>query len=89
MAFVDLEKRACLEDAMWWVMHKLGIEKWLVHMVQSMYKDIGSRVRVDDGYTEEIGVRVGVPQDTVLSPLLFYPGSSVLAFHVGCSSQMT
>ena len=33
-----------------------GIDKWLVHLVQSMYKDVGSRVRVDDGYSEEIGV---------------------------------
>ena len=42
-------------------MHKLGIDKWLVHLVQSMYKDVESRVRVDDGYSEEIGVPVSVP----------------------------
>ena len=41
-------------------MHKLGIDKWLVHLVQSMYKDVGSRVRIDDGYSQEFGVRVGV-----------------------------
>ena len=52
-------------------MYKLGIDKWSVHLVQSMYKDVGSRVRVDDGYSEEFGVRVGVHQDSVLSPLLF------------------
>ena len=52
-------------------MYKLGIDKWLVHLVQSMYKDVGSRVRVDDGYSEELGVRVGVHQDSVFSPLLF------------------
>ena len=50
-------------------MHKLGIDKLLV--VQSMYKDVESRVRVDDEYSEEIGVQVVVPQDSVLSPLLF------------------
>ena len=52
-------------------MHRLGIDKWLVHLVQSMYNDVGSRVRVDDGDSEEIDVRVGVRQDSVLSPLLF------------------
>ena len=52
-------------------MLKLGIDKWLVHLVRSMYKDVGSRVRVDDGYSEEYGVRVGVNQNSVLSPLLF------------------
>ena len=50
-------------------MHKLGINKWLVHLIKFMYKDLGSRVRVDDGYREEIDVRVGVRQDAVLSPL--------------------
>ena len=56
---------------MWWAMYRLGIDKWLVHLVQSMYKDVGSRVRVDGGYSEEFGVRVGVHQDSVLSPPLF------------------
>ena len=43
--------------------------KWLVQLVQSMYKDVRSRVRVGDGYKEEFGV--GVHQGSVLSPLLF------------------
>ena len=42
-------------------MHKLGIDKWLVQLAQSMYKDVESRVRVDDGYSKEFGIRVGVP----------------------------
>ena len=50
---------------------KLGIDEWLVRLVQSMYKDVRSRVRVGDGYSEEFGVGVGVHQDSVLSPLLF------------------
>ena len=29
------------------------------------------QVRVDDGYSEEFGVRVGVHYDSVFSPLLF------------------
>ena len=44
---------------MWWAMHKLEIDKWLAHLDQSMYKDVGSRV--DDGYSKEIGIRVGLP----------------------------
>ena len=42
-------------------MHTLGLDKWLVQLIRSMYKDVGSRVRVDDGYSKEIGIRVGVP----------------------------
>ena len=47
---------------MTWAMHKLGIDKWLVHLVKSMYKDVGSRVREDDGYSE-FGVLINVHQD--------------------------
>ena len=52
-------------------MRKLGIDEWLVRLVQSMYKDARSRVRVGDGYSEKFGVGVGVHQGSVLSLLLF------------------
>ena len=52
-------------------MRKLGIDEWLVRLVQSMYKDVRSRVRAGDGFSEEFGVGVGVHQGSVLSPLLF------------------
>ena len=73
MAFVDLEKAFDLvpRDVIWWAMRKLGIDEWLVRLVQSMYKDVRSRVRVGDGYSEEFGIGVGVHQGSVLSPLLF------------------
>ena len=73
MAFVDLEKAfdRVPRDVIWWAMQKLGINKWLVRLVQSMYKDVRSRVRVGSGYSEEFGVKVGVHQGSVLSPLLF------------------
>ena len=73
MTFVDLEiafDHVPLE-VIWWAMRKLGIDKWLVLLVQSKYKDVRSRVRVGDGYSEEFGVGVGVHQDSVLSLLLF------------------
>ena len=78
MAFVDLEKAfdRVPQDVIWWAMRKLGIDEWLVRLVQSMYKDVRSRVRVGDGYSEEFGVGVGVHQGSVLSPLLFIQGVS-------------
>ena len=39
-------------------------------LVQSMYKDARSRVRADNGYSEEFGVGVGVI--SVLSSALFF-----------------
>ena len=55
MAFVYLEKKAfdyVYQDFIWLAMPTLGTEEWLVHLVQSMYKDIRSRVRVSDGYCQ-------------------------------------
>ena len=71
-------------------MQKLGIDKWLVHLVQSMYKGLGSRVRVDDGYSEEFGVRVSVHQDSVLIPLLFIIVLEALSrnYHTGCPWEL-
>ena len=51
MAFVDLENAfdRVPRDVIWWAMCKLGIDEWLVRLVQSMYKDVRSRVRVGYG----------------------------------------
>ena len=51
MAFFYLEKEAfdCVrQDFIWLAMPTLGTDEWLVHLVQSMYKDLRSRVRVGD-----------------------------------------
>ena len=84
MAFVDLKKAfdRVPRDVIWWAMRKLGIDEWLVRLVQSMYKDVRSRVRVGDGYSEEFGVGVGVHQGSVLSPLLSRE------FHTGCPWEL-
>ena len=55
MAFVYLEKIAfdCVhQDFIWLEMSTLGTKEWLVHLVQSMYKDVRSRIRVGDGYCQ-------------------------------------
>ena len=92
MAFVDLEKAfdRVPRDVIWWPMRKLGIDEWLVRLVQSMYKDVRSRVRVGDGYSEEFGVGVGVHQGSVLSPLLFIIVLEALSreFRTGCPWEL-
>ena len=42
-----------------------------MRLVQGMYANAWSRVRVGEGYSEEFEVKVGVHQGSVLSPLLF------------------
>ena len=36
-----------------------------------MYANVGSRVRVGEGFSKEFEVKVGVHQGSILSPLLF------------------
>ena len=51
-----------------------------------MYKIVRSKVRVCSGYSEEFGVKVGVHQGSVLSPLLFIIVLQALSreFHTDC-----
>ena len=73
MAFVDLEKAfdPVPRKVIWWVLRKLGVEEWIVQLVQGMYVNARSHVRVGEGYSEEFKMKVNVHQDSVLSPLLF------------------
>ena len=73
MAFVDLEKAfdSVPRKVIWWALRKLGVEEWIVRLVQGMYANARSRVRVGEGFSKEFEVKVGVHQGSVLSPLLF------------------
>ena len=74
MAFVDLEKAfdRVPRKVIWWALRKLGVDEWIVCLVQGMYSNARGRVRVGEGYSEEFEVKVGVHQGTwSLSPLLF------------------
>ena len=73
LAFIDLEKAfdRVPQKVIWWSMRKLKIDEWLVRIIQSMYKEMRSKVRVGDEYSNSFDVRVGVHQGSVLSPLLF------------------
>ena len=73
MAFVDLEKAfdRVPRKVIWWVLRKLGVEEWIVQLVQGMDANARSCVHVGEGYSEEFEVKVGVHQGSVLSPLLF------------------
>ena len=73
MAFIDLEKAfdRVPRKVIWWGLRKLGVEVWIVRLMQGMYANAWSCVHVGEGYSEEFVVKVGVYQGSVLSPLLF------------------
>ena len=73
MAFVDLEKvfDRVPWKVIWWALRKLSVEEWIVRLVQGMFANAWSRVRVGEEYNEEFEVKVGVLQGSVLSLVLF------------------
>lgn len=70
---VDLEKAfdRVPRGVIWCVMHRIGVEEWLISLVRSMYENARSCVRVNGTY---FAVKVDVHQSLVLSPLLFIMG---------------
>ena len=52
-------------------MRKKGLSEVMVRAVMSLYDSAKTRVRVGSAYSEELGVKVDVYQESVLSPPLF------------------
>ena len=73
MYFVDLEKAfdGVPKKVMEWALRKKGLAEVLVQAVMSLYEGSRTKVRVGSRTSEEFGVRVGVHQRSVLSPLIF------------------
>ena len=92
LAFVDLEKAfdRVPRQILWWAMRKLGIDDWIIQLVQAMYCEMKSKVRVDNCFTDKFNVNVGVHQGSVLSPLLFIIVLEALSqeFRTGCPCEL-
>ena len=58
-----------------------------MRLVQGMYSNARSRVRVGEGYCEEFEVKVGVHQGSVFSPLLFIIVLEALSREFRCGVQ--
>ena len=74
----------------WWEMRKLGIEEWKIRFVQAMYVDASSSVRVNNTFSEKIGVKLGIHQGSFLSPLLLVTVMEALSqgCRRGCPSEL-
>ena len=51
----------------WWAFRTVGVDKWIVKVIKSMYDGLISKIRVNDSYSDDISAHQG----SVLSPLLF------------------
>ena len=91
-AFVDLEKAfdRVPRDVVWWALRKLGVEEWLIRVVQSMYRNTKSQVRINSTFSDDFLVKVGLHQGSVLSPLLFIIVLEALSKEIrsGCPEEL-
>jgi hypothetical protein len=73
MAFVDLEKAfdRVPRQVVWWALRSLGVDEWIVSVIQAMYEDATTAVKLNGRESKGFKVKVGVHQGSVLSPLLF------------------
>ena len=60
LAFIDLEKAFdhVSHAVLWWAMRELGVDEWLVKIIQLMNQNVFSKVRVGDIYSNPFSVRV-------------------------------
>ena len=49
----------------------VGVPEWIAVIVQPIYNDAKSKVKVNGSYSDEFEVKIGVHQGSVLSRLLF------------------
>ena len=86
LAFIVLERAfdRVPREVIWWSMRKLKIDEWLVRIVQSMYKEVRSRVRVGDEYSNSFDVRVGVHQGSVLLLFVIVLEALSMELRTGC-----
>ena len=91
-AFVDLEKTFDLvpRKILWWTLRSLGVNEWAVCVIQGMYHNAWSHMRVNGQYSEQFGMGVSVHQGSVLNPLLFILVLEALLrkFHTGVSWEL-
>ena len=73
MAFVDLEKAfdRVPREVLWWALRSAGVDEWIVSVIRAMYCGATTCVKLQSCESSEFGVKVGVHQGSVLSPLLF------------------
>ena len=85
---MDLEKAydRVPRELIWWALRRQGVNEYLIQVVQTLYRDSTSVVRITTRKGIEIGpqfnVATGVHQGSALSPLLFIIVMQEVSKHV-------
>ena len=61
-------------------MKSLGVEEWLVEIVESMCRNAQSRVRVNGAFSDDFLIHAGLHQSSMLSHLFFVVVLETLPF---------
>ena len=69
---------------------EVGVPEWIVRVIQVMYQNARSQMRVNNLFSDVFDVQVGVYQGSVLSPLLFIIVLEALSqeFHTSCPLEL-
>ena len=69
---------------------EVGVPEWIVRVIQVMYQNARSQVRVNNLFGDVFDVQVGVYQGSVLSLLLFIIVLEALSqeFHTSCPWEL-
>ena len=71
--FIDIRKAydTVWRDGLWFKMREAGVDEHTIKMMQAMTSKVLRTVLINDDKTAEFEVTGGVPQGSVLSPLLY------------------
>ena len=71
-AFIDVRKAydRVWRVGLWAKLHQLGVRGRCFRLLQAMFSRVTRKIRVNGVYTDSFDVEAGVPQGSVLSPLL-------------------
>ena len=58
-------------EVVWWALRYLAVDEWIVSVIRAMYEDATTKVRLNGRESKAFSVKVGVPQGSVLTLLLF------------------
>ena len=54
-------------EVLWWALRHVGVEKWLVNVIKSMYDGVTTAVKRNGEESESFEIKVGVHQGSVCS----------------------